>query len=77
MKQCLDHVDFANENCPDCNLPVDEYGNTEHQFDNCSFISLDGNCIRLTHEQFIELNNTHNAYHSALVSAKERVKIYV
>ena len=35
--RCIDHLNFINENCPDCNLFVDYYGNTENQFDYCSF----------------------------------------
>ena len=34
---CLDHLEFQNMTCPDCNLEVDTYGNTEAQFDNCCF----------------------------------------
>jgi len=37
MNNCIDHLNFANETCPDCNLAVDKYGNTENQFDYCSF----------------------------------------
>lgn len=36
-QQCLDHLDFTNDVCPDCGEPVDAYGNTEYQFDRCSF----------------------------------------
>lgn len=35
--QCIDHLNFANEICPDCKLLVDDYGNTEYQFQYCSF----------------------------------------
>lgn len=35
--KCVDHLDFTGETCPDCNLPVDCYGNTEAQFAYCSF----------------------------------------
>lgn len=34
---CVDHLDFTGERCPDCGLDVDSYGNTEDQFDFCSF----------------------------------------
>jgi len=34
---CIDHLDFTNNVCPDCSLTVDAYGNTEDQFDYCSF----------------------------------------
>lgn len=34
---CVDHLDFCGEKCPDCGLDVDRYGNTERQFDHCSF----------------------------------------
>ena len=37
MSTCVDHLDFAGQTCPDCNLAVDEYGNTEAQFDYCCF----------------------------------------
>lgn len=37
MIECLDHLEFLNETCPDCNLPVDNYGNTEAQYKYCSF----------------------------------------
>ncbi|MCP5065131.1 MAG: hypothetical protein GY946_01070 [bacterium] len=35
--ECLDHLEFVGGKCPDCSLSVDAYGNTEDQFDNCSF----------------------------------------
>lgn len=35
--KCIDHLEFVNGICPDCNLEVNEYGNTEDQFDYCSF----------------------------------------
>ena len=31
------HLDFMNSVCPICKLEVDKYGNTEYQFDYCSF----------------------------------------
>jgi hypothetical protein len=34
---CVDHLDFTDTKCPDCNLKVNAYGNTEDQFDYCSF----------------------------------------
>jgi len=34
---CEYHEDYANEICPDCNLQVDGYGNTEDSFKYCSF----------------------------------------
>lgn len=37
MSGCVDHLSFAGATCPDCSLPVDAYGNTEAQFDNCCF----------------------------------------
>lgn len=37
MSNCLDHIDYINEVCADCKLPIDTYGNTEYQFDYCSF----------------------------------------
>ena len=37
MAECIDHLDFTRSNCPDCGLIVDDYGNTEAQFDYCSF----------------------------------------
>ncbi len=37
MTNCVDHLNFAGEVCPDCGLPIDQYGNTEDQFDYCSF----------------------------------------
>ncbi len=36
-EKCLNHLDYCGEICPDCGLPVDKYGNTEYQFDFCSF----------------------------------------
>jgi len=36
-KECIDHLDFCGGICEDCNCEVDKYGNTENQFDNCSF----------------------------------------
>lgn len=35
--ECLDHLDFVDSTCPDCGLEVDAYGNTEDQFQYCSF----------------------------------------
>lgn len=37
MFDCLDHLSFTNEVCPDCSLAVDSYGNTEDKFEHCSF----------------------------------------
>ena len=34
---CIDHLNFTLGTCPDCSLEVDGYGNTEDQFDYCSF----------------------------------------
>ncbi len=35
--KCLDHLDLNGEVCPDCNLLVNEYGNTEDSFEFCAF----------------------------------------
>ena len=37
MTQCIDHLEFVNSICPDCGLKVDTHGNTEDQFEYCSF----------------------------------------
>ena len=37
MSDCIDHLNFCGTVCPDCGDEVDEYGNTENQFDYCSF----------------------------------------
>jgi len=37
MAECVDHLAFIGQTCPDCNLAVDEYGNTEAVFAYCSF----------------------------------------
>ena len=37
MTKCVDHLAFTDSVCPDCKLHVDAYGNTENQFDHCSF----------------------------------------
>jgi hypothetical protein len=38
IMDCVDHLNFTNEVCPDCSLKVDNYGNTEGQpLDYCSF----------------------------------------
>lgn len=37
MEKCIDHLNFTNGICEVCKLPVDAYGNTEDQFDYCSF----------------------------------------
>ena len=34
---CIDHLEFTGLKCPNCNDEVDEYGNTENQFEYCSF----------------------------------------
>lgn len=36
-ERCIDHLNFVGGVCEDCGLEVDEYGNTEDQFDYCSF----------------------------------------
>ena len=36
-ERCVDHLEFTNSTCPDCRLEVDAYGNTENQFEHCSF----------------------------------------
>lgn len=33
--KCVDHQEFLGKPCPDCGLDVDNYGNTEAQFENC------------------------------------------
>lgn len=45
QERCIDHIDFCDEICPDCGKQVDQFGNTEDQFDNCSFpcCGCDGN----------------------------------
>jgi hypothetical protein len=37
VSKCVDHLNFCGTNCEDCGLFVDAYGNTEDQFDYCSF----------------------------------------
>lgn len=37
IRRCVDHLEFAGEVCPDCGLDVDDYGNTEAQFEHCCF----------------------------------------
>ena len=37
MPDCVDHLNFVGQTCPDCSLPVDDYGNTEAQFAYCCF----------------------------------------
>jgi len=38
MKKCEgDHEELHGQLCSECNLEVDDYGNTEAQFDNCCF----------------------------------------
>lgn len=34
---CVDHLNFCEAVCPDCNEPVDAYGNTENDFSHCAF----------------------------------------
>lgn len=36
-EECIDHLAFTEQVCPDCNLLVDVYGNTEGSFKHCSF----------------------------------------
>ena len=36
-EKCLEHLSYAGGTCPDCGDPIDAYGNTENQFDYCSF----------------------------------------
>ena len=49
MSKCIDHLNFVNEPCPDCGLAVDSYGNTEDQFDYCSFPDCGCDGARLCH----------------------------
>ena len=35
--KCLEHLEFIGLKCMDCNYKVDKYGNTEVQFEYCSF----------------------------------------
>lgn len=37
MRCPIDHLDFLEDFCPACGLEVDSHGNTEEQFDYCSF----------------------------------------
>lgn len=37
MDKCIDHLAFVGGVCEDCGLEVDQYGNTEDQFDYCCF----------------------------------------
>lgn len=37
MNRCIDHLNFTNSICPDCGEPVDAYGNTDSQFEYCTF----------------------------------------
>jgi len=37
MSECINHLDYSNDVCPDCGLEVDAYGNTENKFSYCSF----------------------------------------
>lgn len=37
MNNCELHIDWAGEVCPDCELEVDEFGNTEDDFQYCCF----------------------------------------
>ena len=43
--ECVDHLNFCGEICPDCLCSVDAYGNTADQFDYCSYpdCGCDGN----------------------------------
>ena len=37
MRDCIDHLAFCGKTCADCELEVDRHGNTEDQFEFCSF----------------------------------------
>jgi len=37
MSACVDHLNFIDTTCPECGLAVDAYGNTDDQFEHCSF----------------------------------------
>ena len=55
MTQCTDHLEFTNSKCPDCGLKVDTHGNTEDQFEYCSFPDCgchgSRNCIASNREE--------------------------
>lgn len=35
--KCIDHLKFINCKCKNCGLDINEYGNTENQFQYCCF----------------------------------------
>lgn len=35
--ECIDHLNFTEEVCPDCKLQVDAHGNTEDSFEYCCY----------------------------------------
>jgi hypothetical protein len=36
-ENCVEHLSYCGEICPDCGLHVDDYGNTEDSFQYCCF----------------------------------------
>ena len=36
---CIDHLEFTGSKCLDCGHEVNDYGNTEYQYEYCSFPS--------------------------------------
>lgn len=56
MSDCLNHLDWVNYICPECNCEVNEFGNTEYQFEYCSYpnCGCDGarNCMANNPSEF-------------------------
>ena len=53
---CVDHLEFVGQVCPDCNEPVDAHGNTEYQFEHCAFpdCGCDGARLCMTGEASLD-----------------------
>lgn len=73
--KCLDHLEFTDEKCPDCNLDVDQYGNTEAQPDDyCSFpdCGCDGSrlCMAGEASDYAIKRNVEGMYHGRSIEQR-------
>lgn len=81
MSKCIDHLAFTNAVCEDCGLSVDAYGNTEDQFDFCSFpdCGCDGErlCMAGEASEYARTANVEGMWSMKTRKQKEAVKALI
>ena len=74
MSNCAHLPDFAGEKCPGCGDEIDQYGNTENDFNSCSFpdCGCDGArlCMAGSASERATKYNGEGMYHSASAVAR-------